>query len=197
MIQSKRAVLAAAASVIALIIPCAALAIPHAQTPVTDETRETLLPMGTLLRIAMQNTVTSAHDKAGDTFSYTIVDDVKIGDRVAIPAGTIGTGKVIRATPAHGGRVDGQLHVQFDPVKVADGTLVDIDITSQSLAADENDHNGTANSLAEVADITFPGFFIIDFLRKGDDVTLRAGAPFHVAVTQDAFFPPEDQSPKP
>jgi hypothetical protein len=27
-------------------------------------------------------------------------------------------------------------------------------------------------------------------LRKRADVTLAGGAPFHVAVTQDAFFPP-------
>jgi hypothetical protein len=185
------AALVAAASIIALALPCAALAIPHAQTPITDATRDTLLPMGTLLRISMNSTVSSAHAKAGDTFAFTIVDAVKIGDRVAIPAGTIGTGKVLRSTPAHGGRVDGSLHVEFDPVKALDGTMVDVDITSQSLAADENDRNGTAGSLAELADITLPGFFIIDFLRKGDDVTLSAGQPFHVAVTQDAFFPPE------
>jgi hypothetical protein len=87
--------------------------------------------------------------------------------------------------------------VQFDPVKLADGTLIDVDITTASLVADENDHNGAAGSLAEVADMTVPGFFLIDFLRKGDNVTLAAGSPFHIAVTEDAFLPPVDPSVAP
>jgi hypothetical protein len=40
--------------------------------------------------------------------------------------------------------------------------------------------------------MTVPGFFLIDFLRKGDDITLAGGAPFHIAVTQDAFLPAPD-----
>ena len=182
--------LAAAALITMAAWPLAAAAIPHANAPVTDQTRDTLLPTGTLLRIAMQHTVSSARNKAGDPFTYTIVDPVKIGDRIALPAGTTGTGKVVRSSPAHGGRVDGILKLQFDPVKAPDGTTVTVDITQESLVADQNEHNGMAGSVAEVADMTVPGFFLIDFLRKGDDVVLAGGAPFHVAVTQDAFFPP-------
>jgi len=192
--KSPLSVALAAAAVLAFVAsPMAAVAIPHADAPVTDQTRDTLLPTGTLLRISMKQTVSSAHSKTGDSFAFTVVDDVKIGDRVALPAGTVGTGKVVRSAPAHGGRVDGILKLQFDPVKVADGTTVVIDITQESLVADQNSHNGMAGSVAEVADMTVPGFFLIDFLRKGDDVTLAGGAPFHVAVTQDAFFPPTDR----
>ncbi|HXW77542.1 MAG TPA: hypothetical protein VEJ20_09040 [Candidatus Eremiobacteraceae bacterium] len=192
-----RAGLAAVACAVSLLAPVVAAAIPHADTPVTDQTADTLLQTGTLFRISMVNAISSAHSKAGDAFSFVVAEDVVIGGRVVIPKGTAGTGKVVRATPAHGGRVDGILHVQFDPVKTPDGTLVDVDITSQSLAADENDRNGTASSIAEMADIAVPGFFLIDFLRKGDDVTLAANSPFHVAVTQDAFFTPvADASPK-
>lgn len=176
--------------VLAAALPHAALAIPHANAPETDQTRDTLLATGTLMRIAMKQTVSSAHAKAGDPFSYTVVDDVYVGARIAIPKGTVGTGKVVRVAPAHGGRVDGMLKLQFDPIALSGGTDVDIDITQESLVADENDHNGMAGSVAEVADMTVPGFFLLDFLRKGSDVTLAGGAPFHVAVTEDAFFPP-------
>jgi len=191
--SSHSVALAAAAALAFAASPLAAVAIPHANAPVTDQTRDTLLPTGTLLRIAMKQTVSSARSKTGDAFDFTIVDDVKVGNRVAVPAGTAGTGKIIRSAPAHGGRVDGILKLQFDPLKLADGTNVVIDITQESLVADQNSHNGMAGSVAEVADMTVPGFFLIDFLRKGDDVTLTGGAPFHVAVTQDAFFPPPDK----
>jgi hypothetical protein len=185
-------VLAAVGLLLVGTYPRCASAIPHADAPQTDQSRNTLLQTGTLLRIAMKQTVSSGRNKVGDKFAFSVVDDVKIGDRVAIPAGTPGTGVVVACAPAHGGRVDGVLHIQLDPIKVADGTTIEVAITRESIVADENEHNGAAGSLAMVADVTVPGFFLIDILRKGDDVTLAAGAPFHVAVTQDAFFPPPD-----
>lgn len=182
--------LAGIAIIIATSIPRAALAIPHANAPETDQTRDTLLSSGTLIRIAMKQTVSSAHNHVGDPFSYTVVDDVIVGTRVAIPKGTVGTGKIVKVAPAHGGRVDGILKLQFDPIAVPNGPDVAVDITQASLVADQNSHNGMGGSVAEVADMTVPGFFLIDFLRKGNDVTLGSGAPFHIAVTEDAFFPP-------
>jgi len=182
--------LAGIAIILAISIPRAALAIPHANAPDTEQTQNTLLSTGTLIRIAMKQTVSSAHNHVGDAFSYTIVDDVIVGTRVAIAKGTVGTGKVIRVQPAHGGRVDGILKLQFDPIAVPNGPDVAVDITQASLVADQNSRNGMAGSVAEVADMTVPGFFLIDFLRKGNDVTLATGAPFHIAVTEDAFFPP-------
>lgn len=184
------AALAGIAIILVTSMPRAAFAIPHANAPETDQTRDTLLSTGTLLRIAMNQTVSSAHNHAGDSFAYTVVDDVYVGTRVAIPKGTIGTGKIVRVAPAHGGRVDGILKLQFDPIAVPNGPPVAVDITQASLVADQNSHNGMAGSVAEVADMTVPGFFLIDFLRKGNDVTLTSGSPFHVAVTEDAFFPP-------
>ena len=181
--------LVAAALVLSVGAPRPASAIPHANAPETDQTRDTLISTGTLIRIAMRTTVSSAHNKPGDAFTFSVVDPVLVGDRIAIAAGTSGTGKILTCSPAHGGRVDGTMKLSFDPIKSSSGTDVIIDITQASLVADENDHNGMAGSVAEVADMTVPGFFLIDFLRKGSDVTLAAGAPFHVAVTEDAFLP--------
>lgn len=172
--------------------PLCAFAIPHADAPVTDQSRDTLLPTGTLFRISMKNSISSAHNKVGDTFAFSVVENVNLGERVGIPAGTTGTGTVVKCRPAHGGRVDGVLRVKFDPIKLADGTTVEVDITRESVVADENQHNGAAGSIAEMADLAVPGFFLIDFLRKGDDVTLMAGSPFHIAVTLDAYLPPPD-----
>src|SRR5215471_15243246 len=131
-------------------IPRAALAIPHANAPDTEQTRDTLLSTGTLLRIAMKQTVSSAHNHVGDAFSYTVVDDVIVGARVAIPKGTVGTGKIVKVAPAHGGRVDGILKLQFEPITVPNGPDVAVDITQASLVADQNSHNGMAGSVAEV-----------------------------------------------
>jgi hypothetical protein len=170
-----------------------ALAIPHATTPVTEQTKNSLLQSGTLIRISLDQTVSSAHNKVGDKFGYTVVDGVKIGDRVVVPAGTKGTGAVAAVKPAHGGGGDGVLRVTLDPVPVSTGQPISVGITQSSVMADLNEKNGAGGTLAQVADIAVPGFILFDLLRKGSDVTLRAGAPFHVAVTEDAFFEPPAQ----
>jgi hypothetical protein len=170
-----------------------ALAIPHATAPITEQTKNSLLPSGTLIRISLDQTVSSAHNKVGDKFGFTIVDDIKVGDRIVVPAGTKGTGTVAAVRPAHGGGGDGVLRVNLDPVPVASAQPVPIGITQASVMADVNQKNGDSGTLAQVADIAVPGFFLFDLLRKGSDVTLRAGAPFHVAITQDEFFEPPAQ----
>ena len=167
-----------------------AFAITHANAPVTEQDRNMLVGAGTLVKIQMLQTISSAHSKVGDTFGFKVADSVMAGDRVAIPAGTQGTGKVLQSRPARGGRTDGQLRVEFDPLVLTDGTKINLAITQQSLVADQNDRNGTAGAVAEIADMTIPGFFILDYLRKGDNITLAAGAPFHIAVTEDAFLSP-------
>jgi hypothetical protein len=166
-----------------------ALAIPHATTPITADTKDTLLQAGTLLRISLNQTVSSATDKVGDKFAFELVDDVKIGDRVVVPAGTKGTGSVTAVRPAHGGGGDGMLRVTLDPVPLTAGSPLAIGITHDSVMADVNEKNGDAGTLETVADAAVPGFFLLELLRKGSDVTLRASKPFHVAVTEDSFIP--------
>jgi hypothetical protein len=168
--------------------PAAVLAIPHATTPINPETKDNLIGSGTLIRIRLMETVTSARNHKGDKFDYEIADNVMAGSRVAIPAGSKGTGKIVSISPAHGGRVDGRLKLEFDPLILSDGTEIDVGITAASVYADANEKNGMAGDVMQIADMTIPGLFIIDFLRKGSDVTLTAHSPFHVAVTQDAFM---------
>jgi hypothetical protein len=180
--------LCATMATLALGIAAPAFAIQHATAPENDETRNSLIASGTLFKVGLLHTITTAHCKVGDTFSFRVVDEVKAGSRVAIPTGTTGTGKVTVCVPAHGGRQNGRLRVEFDPLVLRDGTQVLLAITHDSVVADANEKNGTAPALEDIANMTIPGFFIIDYLRKGDDITLGANAPFHVSVVEDAFM---------
>lgn len=183
-----RTSLVAAATAIALLAPVGALAIGYASTPVDAQTRNRLIPAHTLIRIQMLQTVSSAFNKKGDTFSFAVVDDVMAGDRIGIPAGTKGTGKVVEARRAHMAGENGYLKVDFDPIVLKDGTQVPLGITRESLVEDQNEHNGLGPSLDEIASVTIPGFFLVDLLRKGDEITLGANRPFHVSIIEDSFL---------
>jgi hypothetical protein len=186
MIARIRTLVAIAA--LALLVPAASLAIGHATTPVDSRTRNTLIAAHTLVRIEMLQTVSSAFSKKADVFTFQVVDSIMAGNRVAIPAGTRGTGKVLEARKAHMAGGDGALKVEFDPVVLPDGTQVNLAITRESLVEDANEKNGIAASVDEVAGITIPGYFLLSLLRKGTEITLGAQRPFHVAVTEDAFL---------
>jgi hypothetical protein len=181
-------VLVALAAAFAAFAGAPVAAIEHATSPENDETRDSLIASGTLVRVALLQSISSAHCKKGDIFKFHVLDNVVVGSRVGIPAGLNGTGTVTECAPAHGGRIDGRLNFEFDPLVLSDGTQVAVGITHDSLVADANEKNGTAPALEDIANMMLPGFFIIDFLRKGDDVTVPANSPFHVAVTEDTFL---------
>lgn len=180
--------LVTATVMLAAAIAAPAAAIEHGSAPQNDETRDTLIGEGTLVRIEMLQTISTAHCTDNQKFTFRVVDEVKAGSRVAIPAGTVGSGRVTLCQPAHGGRQNGRLRVEFDPLLLGDGTQVLVAITRDSVAADANAKNGTAPAVEDIANMMVPGFFLIDYLRKGDDVTLAANQPFHLAVTEDAFL---------
>src|SRR5436309_11155027 len=81
-----------------------ALVVPAtAQTRVVrTQTTETIveLPTDTLVRIKILDTLDSKNWKEGDAFPYEVAQDVVVDGRVAIPAGTKGTGTITRAREA-------------------------------------------------------------------------------------------------
>jgi hypothetical protein len=177
----------AIAAAVLLLAPCAAVAIPHASTPVNVETSDKLIPMGTFIRIRMLDALSSSTTKAGTYFSWVVSDDIKIGTRVVIPMGTIGWGKVVTVSPAHGGRVPGYLRLRFYSISLTDGQKVDVAVTHGSAVLDQNQKNGYAPAAEDVANVMVPYFFLIDALRKGDDMIIPKNAVFHIAVLEDAF----------
>jgi hypothetical protein len=177
----------AIAAAVLLFAPCAAVAIPHASTPINTETSDKLIPMGTFIRIRMLDALSSSTTKQGTYFSWVVSDDIKIGTRVVIPVGTIGWGKVVTVSPAHGGRVPGFLRLRFYSISLTDGQRVDVAVTHASAVLDQNQKNGYGPAAEDVANIALPYFFLIDALRKGDDMVIPKNAVFHVAVVDDTF----------
>ena len=58
------------------------------------------IPAGTGIRVAVNTKVSSETSQPGETWSGTVVDNVVVGDRVVIPAGSSVTGTVTGSAPA-------------------------------------------------------------------------------------------------
>jgi len=73
------------------------------QTPRAQEAPPTMLAAGTGVKIDITSAITSETANPGDTWTGTVKDNVIVGDRVVIPAGSAVTGTVRGATPAKKG----------------------------------------------------------------------------------------------
>jgi hypothetical protein len=94
---------------------------PRAKSP--QQTRLTV-PKGTEMHLTLTtDTLNSATSQTGDTFSVKTDDPVVVGDRVAIPAGSIIHGQVTDVVPAKKGLQDkgGALTLSFDKVVTPSG----------------------------------------------------------------------------
>jgi hypothetical protein len=85
------------------------------------------LPVGTTLEAASVDTITSRHNKAGETMVATIIDAVKdASGHIAIPAGSIVTLKIVELKPAENKKSkDGTLQLEVVNVSVR-GTEVPV-----------------------------------------------------------------------
>ncbi len=58
------------------------------------------VPQGTMLKVRLDDTLSSSSSRGGDTFEATLADPVAVGKTVVIPQGSKVVGQVVDATPS-------------------------------------------------------------------------------------------------
>lgn len=80
------------------------------------EMRDVDLPANTVFKISLNDDVNSKVNKVGDPVTFTVQEDVKVGDVLVLPRGSQGSGQVTKVTrPKSFGR-SGSLDISFDQV---------------------------------------------------------------------------------
>ncbi len=72
------------------------------------------VPAGTVLNVRMETPINSHNYFEGDTFRANLLDDVRIGNLVVLPAGTMLRGSVDYLLPARSFTRGGELSLKFD-----------------------------------------------------------------------------------
>jgi hypothetical protein len=67
------------------------------------------VPALTVVTLTLADALSSETSKAGDRFKLVVAADVKVGDAVVIPQGTMGEGEVVHAARSRGGGKAGEL----------------------------------------------------------------------------------------
>jgi len=95
-------------------------ATPTAAAPAGDLIQ---VPALTPLKLKLGDPVSSNVNKPGDRFRLFVVEDVKMGDAVVIPAGTAGEGEVIHAAKSSAGGKAGELLLTARFLRVGEQTV--------------------------------------------------------------------------
>ena len=86
--------------------------------------RETELPAGTVVEVRLDQALSTARNKAGDSFAASLADPVLVDGKVLLPKGTKFTGHVTQAEAS--GRLEGRgvLGITLDSFELKGETLI-------------------------------------------------------------------------
>jgi hypothetical protein len=115
-------------------------AAPAAEEPVVPGTMVTV-PALTPLYVRIDTELSSKKSRNGDRFPIHVDEDVRVGDVVVIPAGSVGEGEVIHAAKSGAGGKPGELLVAARFVRVGEH---EVRLRSFSLGAKGRDRSDTA-----------------------------------------------------
>jgi len=131
-----------------------------AEPPATENAAAPVtVPALTPVIIRIDAEISSRTSKPGDRFGITVTEDVRVGEAVVIPAGSMGEGEVIHAAKRGAGGKAGELIVVARYVRVGDN-----EIRLRSFALGAAGQDKSVDSLA--ASIAFGPFGLI---QKGGD----------------------------
>ncbi|NLY54900.1 MAG: hypothetical protein GX058_00110 [Firmicutes bacterium] len=139
------------------------------------------VPDGQTIRIKLLTELSSATSKVGDPVEYMIVEDLRLNNRLIIPAGTQGTGKVQTVTRAGNLGRDGRVTVDFGYVRAIDGTRIPLIIDKEALEQNKSLELAAGVSLAGVL-LVPPIGLVGGFFVKGKDVTIPIGTELYLQV---------------
>lgn len=104
---------------------------------------------GTVMRVRMNNTISSKTARVGDTFTTTVTEPVYSSNGVVvIPTGSIVSGKIDSVKPADKGGKPGELDCSFTSVKLPNGKTrtINASLTDLSSGKTTSDNEGGASA---------------------------------------------------
>lgn len=139
------------------------------------------VPKQTLIRIKLLSPVTSAKNQVGDAVPFEVVDDVILDNKLAIPAGSQGVGRVTAVDSAGRLGKDGRLQIDFGSVPAIDGTPIRLSVDQRATEQNKSLELAAGASMAGVI-LLGPIGLVGGYFVRGQDVTIESNRPFYVEV---------------
>jgi hypothetical protein len=170
------------------------------------------LPIGTEIRLKMDNEINSKVSSVNDTFTATVSSPVIIREVEVLPVGAIVEGKIISVKPASAGGKNGSFEVKFETLKLKNDVQRAIDA---SLVIEKKVKKSSVFSVLAILGGTAAGAVLggvagkgkgaaigagvgagigtgASFLKKGKEVEIKANEEFTIRLNKEVTLPIED-----
>ena len=143
------------------------------------EMKEVLLPEKTVFKIAINDKVSSKTNMVGDEVTFTVREDVKVGNNLVLPKGSQGSGVITKVSqPKSFGR-SGKLDISFDQVFSLDDEPIPTVLgpeAKEKLKMEAAAVGASAVGALALGPIGLVGGFFV----KGKDVEIPAGTELYI-----------------
>ena len=106
----------------------------------TDPNRPESLPAGTRCKLLLLNSVSASKSKSGDPVHARLLEPVLIDSKIALPAGSVFDGKVMKKIPPKWLSRSGMLYLGFTEVTLPDGEHFPVAASLAGAQLDERSH---------------------------------------------------------
>jgi PEGA domain len=173
-------------------VPVGASAAPRGIAPgqeqqAANQTGPLRLEDGTPLKIRLSRTLSSASAQVDERVDFDVLDEVKVGDLVVIPKGSIAWGTVTEAQPKRRMGRGGKLDVNIDSVRLVNGDKAALRGVKEGKGGG---HTGAmTGAIVATSLIVWPAAPFFLFMH-GKDITIPKGTELSVYINGDVPIDP-------
>lgn len=129
--------------------------------------------------VTLNTPINTATSKEGDTFTFTVADDIMDGNVLLVPAGTVGEGHISELKKASSFGRNGKLDLIFDTIPTLDGTEFTAIQGEEAKAKTKQELKAAGASVAGAV-LLGPVGLVGGFFVKGKNIDLPEGATIYV-----------------
>jgi|GEM_PF-6878095 len=135
-----------------------------------------------VFKVVLNEPINTKSNVVGDAISFTVVDDVKVGNALVIASGTTGEGQISALKKGRSFGRNGSLDISFDEISAVDGTTFSAIQGAEAKEQTKTSLKAAGASVAGVA-VLGPVGLVGGFFVKGKDVDLPSGTEIYVQPT--------------
>ena len=151
--------------------------------PVTEEVT---IPSGTLIPIRFQNAISSKDAMPRDTFTYQVVKNMFIGNKLLIPMNSKGIGEITEAKKAKMLAQPGKLELIFNPIMALDGTPIELIMGEKAEEENKRLYVAVGTGILGFLVLSNPIGLAFGALIPGKDVKIDEGTEMVLQVKEDS-----------
>lgn len=144
-----------------------------------------IIPRGTTVEIETAYRISSQEVKRGDAISFKVVNPVRVGENTVIAAGSIATGRIVKATRGgHFGRA-GRLAWTMETVNAVDSSRVPIQAAGRVVGDSKGAKVATRTVLTGALLWPIAPVALLHGFKRGENAYVAEGRRFEVVVSVD------------